>query len=123
MKLLKLLFLNRFILSILVIALFAFDYSLVKLNPFSYYSLSQPTVPPSEYYEVEFGSPTIYVKIYYEGNRIHLVPTDDISGFNLIKVEPILSWYYYGLILVIVNIFPFGLFNKSKKKESKKKRK
>lgn len=119
MRLIKTLLLNRFVLSIIIFVLFAFDFKLIKMNPLRFYSLNQPSGAPTEYYEIEFGAPKLYIKIYYEGNKIHLVPTDNISGYNLTLVNPVLSWYYYAGLLVLVNVFPFGLINKSKRKKKK----
>ena len=59
------LILNRFVLSILIIFFFLIDFKFVKLNPLQYYSLNQPQVDASEYYEVELGSAKIYVYIHY----------------------------------------------------------
>jgi len=120
LRLLKTLLLNRFVFSIIILVLFSFDFKLITLDPLRFYSLEQPTGVPTEYYEIEFGAPTLYIKIYYENDKIHLVPTDNIDGLNLTEVNPVLAWYYYAGLLVLVNIFPFSLINKSKQKKKKK---
>lgn len=122
MKFLIRLIFNRLILSLLVLFFFAIDYNFLTLNPLQYYTIEKPVVAATEYYEVEIGEALIYIEISYDNNRIHLVPTTEVPSSSLVKNKTIVSWYYYLGAMAVVNIFPFGLFFKSKKKNVKKKK-
>ena len=117
------LILNRFILSILIIFLFALDFKFLTISPLRYYSLNQPEVAATEYYEVELGAAKIYVYISYDGSNIHLVPTDNLPVGTTIENPTMVAWYYYGLALALTNIIPWKWFTKSDKSKDKKKKK
>ncbi len=119
MRLLKKLLLNRFIFSIIILIVFAFDYKMYTIEPLRFYSFEKPqTLIANEYYEVEFGAPSIYVQVFYEGNKIHLVPTS-IPPILSELYKPLIAWYYYLGALVIVNIFPFSIFHGKKRNRKK----
>lgn len=121
MRLLYRLFINRFILSLLVLALFALDYFFIQVIPMRIISFTEPNVTASEYYEVELGEAKIYVLIHYDGDKIHLVPTTITPDNSLTQKNVIIPYYYYALALVIVNIIPWKIFFPSKKKKKKDK--
>jgi len=117
------LILNRMILSILIIFLFALDYNFITFNPNQVYSLNRPPVEAqaTEYYEIQFGEPILYIEITYFNNSIHLVPTTDSSVTSLVLNQPLVPWYYYALSLALANIIPFRwFFKKDNHKQNKK---
>lgn len=123
MKLLLRLIFNKFILTLLILFLFAIDYRFLIIDPVQYYTFEKPVVAATEYYEVELGEAVIYINISYDNNRIHLVPTNDIPSTSLNKRETFVSWYYYLGGIALVQIIPFSIFFKTNKKKDNKKNK
>lgn len=123
MKLLLKLILNRFILSLIILFFFSLDYKMVRLNPFEYYSVTRPPISAvaDGYYIIEFGETDIYIEVTYLDGHIHLVPKSDVPPASLVQIQPLLPWYYYGLLLALANIIPFGWFMKSSKPKKRKK--
>lgn len=123
MKLLLKLILNRFILSILLIFFFAIDFKFIRLNPMETYSFSRPpiTSQANGYYIVELGEPEIYIEVFYQDGKIHLVPTSNTPSASTPLIQPLVDWYYYALALALVNIIPFRWFTKTKKVKKRKK--
>ncbi len=113
---------NRFMLSVIIIFLFALDFKFLTLNPLRTYSLNQPTVTATEYYEVELGAAKIFVFISYDGSNIHLVPTDTIP-LAMIENPTIVAWYYYFGAVALANIIPFHWFFKKEKRKPQTKKK
>ena len=123
MKLLLKLILNRFILSILLLFFFSLDYKMVRLNPFEYYSVTRPPISAvaDGYYIIEFGETDIYIEVTYLDGLIHLVPKSNVPDPSLVQIQPLVAWYYYGLLLALANIIPFSWFMKSSKPKKRKK--
>lgn len=109
-------------LSVIIIFLFALDFKFLTLNPVRTYSLNQPEVTASEYYEVELGAAKIYVFIFYDGTNIHLVPTDAIPDIAMIENPTVVAWYYYFGGIALANIIPFHWFFKKENPKPKKKK-
>lgn len=108
-------------LSVLIIFLFALDFKMLKLFPNQVYSVNRPpiTATATEYYEIQFGEPTLYIEITYHEGSIHLVPKDTLNPV-LVLNAPIVSWYWYVGALALANIIPFHWFTKKDKPKHNK---
>ncbi len=107
-------------LSLIILFLFALDFKLLKLFPTEFYDFNRApeSVLATEYYEIQFGEPTLYIEITYHEGRIHLVPKDTLDP-TLILNAPMVAWYYYVGALALANIIPFKWFLKTDKPKNK----